>query len=69
MGDIVANSGRDGAVFNLDAITRPPTTYRINGAQLTDLGLEKRPAIDYSKTRQPNCSRWQRTGRKCRWGC
>lgn len=49
MGTIITDSRRDGAVFNLDAMTRPPTTYLTKGAALVDLKLEVRPDIDYSK--------------------
>ena len=51
IGDIVADPTRDGAYFDLDARVHPPTTYRFADGKLVDLGLETRPALDYSKYR------------------
>lgn len=49
MGRIVTDAGHTGAVFNLQSNTRPPTTYSINNLNLTELRLETRPSLDYTK--------------------
>lgn len=51
MGVIVADPERDGAIIDVDSRVRPPTTFRIRAGRLTDLGLETRPGLDYSKYR------------------
>lgn len=51
IGDIAADPDHEGAVIGLDSRVHPPTTYRLVGGKLTDLGLETRPAIDFTKYR------------------
>ena len=51
MSDVVADPDRDGAIFSLDSRVRPPTTFRVAAGKLTDLGLETRAALDYTKYR------------------
>ncbi len=64
MGDIVADPTRDGAYFDLDSRVRPPTTYRVAGGKLTDLGLETRPALDYAKYRAVELTATAKDGTK-----
>ncbi len=64
MSDIVTDPEKDGAVFNLDAEVRPPTTFRLDRGKLTDLGLETRPKLDYTKYRSVALTATARDGTK-----
>ena len=62
MGDITADPDRPGAIFDLDAFTRPPTTYAYTAGKLVDLGLESRPRFDYTKYRAVEMTATARDG-------
>ena len=64
MGDIVADPLRDGAYLELDSRVHPPTTFRLAGGMLTDLGLETRPALDYAKYRAVELTATAKDGAK-----
>ncbi len=64
VGAVVADPDHDGAVIDLDAYTRPPTTFRLLGRRLTDLGLESGPKLDYRRYRAVELTATAKDGTK-----
>lgn len=61
---VVADPEHDGAVVDLDSYVRPPTTFRVDGTRLVDLGLDTGPKLDYTKYRAVEMTATAKDGTK-----